>query len=90
MAIQFLNQSRSYDPEQRRIRFWGHDETVEVAFFLHETAIFKLAPRTQNVEAGILSAFDAALDSIHAVAAKVYAHAKGRSFYVLAPADFAA
>jgi hypothetical protein len=90
MAIKFPNQSRSYDPERHRIRFWGHDETVEVPFFLQETVIFKLAPRTKNVEAGILSAFDAALDSIHTVATKVYAHAKGRRFYVLAPADFAA
>ncbi len=88
MAIHFPNPSRSYDADQRRIRFWGYDDAREVPFFLEESAIFKLAPRTVNAEAGILSAFDTARSRIQEAAAKAYAHARGRHFYVLAAADF--
>jgi hypothetical protein len=88
MTLGFPNHSRSYDPAQRRIRFWGHDNALEVTFFLEESAIFKLAPSTRNVEAGILAAFDSARDRILAAAAKVYVPAQRRSFYILAARDF--
>ncbi len=88
MAIHFPNVSRSYDSDRHRIRFWGHDDTMEVPFFLDENVIFKLAPRTAAGEAAILAAFDAARDRIFATAARVYAPHQARSFYVLAPADF--
>jgi hypothetical protein len=88
MAIAFPNKSRSYDADQRRIRFWGYEDAREVSFFVEENAIFKLAPRTQNVESGILSAFDAARDRIMQAAAKAYDHARGQRFYILAAADF--
>ena len=88
MALNFPNPSRSYDAEGHRIRFWGHDNAIEVAFFLDEGAIFKLAPRTQNAELGILSAFDAARDRIMEVAARVYAPSRGQRAYTLAATDF--
>jgi hypothetical protein len=88
MTLGFPNQSRSYDPDRHRIRFWGYDNALEVPFFLEESALFKLYPRTQNVEAAILAAFDAARDRILEVAGKVYAPRQRRSFYVLAAADF--
>jgi hypothetical protein len=88
MTLNFPNQSRSYDPDRHRVRFWGHDDAMEVPFFLDEAALFKLYPRTKNAEAGILAAFDAARDRIFEVAGKVYAPRERRSFYVLAAADF--
>jgi hypothetical protein len=88
MTLSFPNPSRSYDSRQRRIRFWGHDDALEVTFFLDESAIFRLAPRTQNAEAGILAAFDAARDRIMAAAAKAYVRAQQRHFYTLAATDF--
>jgi len=88
MAIHFPNVSRSYDSDRHRIRFWGHDDTMEVPFFLDENAIFKLAPRTASGEAAILAAFDAARDRIYSVAARIYSPSQHRSFYVLASADF--
>jgi hypothetical protein len=88
MTLNFPNQSRSYDLNRRRVRFGGHDDAVEVPFFVDEAAIFKLYPRTKNAEEGILAAFDAARERIFEVAGKVYAPRQRRSFYVLAAADF--
>jgi len=88
MAIHFPNVSRSYDPDRHRIRFWGHDDAMEVPFFLDEGVIFKLAPRTATGESAILAAFDAARERIYSVASRVYAPKQHRSFYVLAAADF--
>jgi Protein of unknown function (DUF1488) len=87
MALQFPNVSRNYDAEHRRIRFWGHDNALEVSFFLDENAIFRLNPRTKNVEDGMLGTFDESIDKIHQVAGRLYASGK-RSFYVLAAEDF--
>jgi hypothetical protein len=72
MSLNFPNPSRSYDPDRRRIRFWGHDSAIEVPFFLEENAIFVLYPKTKKTEAGILAAFDKARERILAVAARVY------------------
>lgn len=83
MSLSFPNPSRSYDPDWRRIRFWGHDGAMEVRFFLEVNAIFALYPETTDTEAEILAAFDAARERIFAVAAKVYEPGQLRSFYTL-------
>ena len=83
MSLGFPNSSRSYDPERRRIRFWGYDSAMEVPFFLEENAIYVLYPKTGNTEAAILEAFDSARERIFAVAAKVYAPGQRRGFYNL-------
>jgi hypothetical protein len=88
MALNFPNPSRSYDPDRRRIRFWGHDQSMEVSFFLEEDAVFKLYPRTRNVEAAMLESFDLARDRIFEVAAKAYKPAAKGAYYVLTARDF--
>jgi hypothetical protein len=88
MTLRFPNPSRSYDADRGRIRFWGHDDAIEVPFFLEEAAIFRLLPKTLNAEAAILAAFDAARDRICEIASKAYRASGGRSFYVLAASDF--
>ncbi len=88
MSLNFPNPSRSYDADWHRIRFWGHDSAMEVRFFLEVDAIFVLYPKTNNTEAGILAAFDAARERIFAVAAKVYAPRQHRSFYTLTGDQF--
>jgi hypothetical protein len=88
MALNFPNPSRSYDADKGRIRFWGHDDALEVSFFLEESALFKLYPQTKKAEAGILAAFDAARNRIFAVAGRMYTPRHRRSFYVLTPDDF--
>lgn len=88
MSIAFPNPSRSYDPAQRRVAFWGHDRAMEVRFFIEENALYKLAPRTQKIEAAILAAFDAARERIMEVAAATYAPSDRRSDYILSASDF--
>jgi hypothetical protein len=89
VALSFPNRSRSYDPDRRRIRFWGHDLSNEVPFFLDEAAVFRLLPRTVNDEAGILAGFDSVLDRIIAVATRIYGSGSARRhFYVLEARDF--
>jgi hypothetical protein len=88
MTLAFPNRSRSYDPEHRRIRFWGHDASVEVTFLIDQDALLKLAPATGSAEAAILSAFDKVRERILEAAARIYAPKQRRSFYVLSAADF--
>jgi hypothetical protein len=88
MTLGFPNQSRSYDSEHRRIRFWGHDAALEVTFLLDQDALLKLMPATGPAEAAILAAFDKARGRILEAAARVYTPRQRRSFYVLSAADF--
>jgi hypothetical protein len=88
MSLSFPNPSRTYDAPRRRIRFWGYDQSMEVTFFVEEEAIFKLCPKTPDVEAGILAAFDTVRERINAVADRMYAPKSRRAFYLLAAYDF--
>ena len=85
--INFPNQSRSYDPTRRAVRFWGSDSAIEVSFFINEDALTKIQPGISLDEMGFLSAFDAKRDVICAAAAKVYVRGKKGS-YDLGAADF--
>jgi hypothetical protein len=87
MTLNFPNQNRSYDATRNRIRFWGHDSALEIAFFVEASALSKLDPQARNVEAELLDAFDGARDRIHETARKVYSRARNGA-YLLAAADF--
>jgi len=87
MALNFPNQMRSYDASRRAVRFWGHDSAMEASFFVTEDALKRIRPDMRFDEAGLLSAFDANRDRIHAAAAKVYARGRKGS-YDLVGADF--
>lgn len=88
MTLGFPNPSRSYDPEHRRIRFWGHDGSQEVSFLLDQDALLKLMPATGSAEAAILAAFDTARDRILEAAGRAYTPRQRQSFYVLSTANF--
>ena len=88
MTIGFPNRSRSYDPEHRRIRFWGHDASLEVQFYLEEDALLKLLPSTGSAETAILAAFEFGMGAHHRGRRADYAPKRRGSFYVLSAADF--
>jgi hypothetical protein len=88
MTLHFPNRSRSYDARNKRVRFWGHDSAMEVAFYLEETAIFQLAPETASEEEEILTAFDANWSRIMKTADRAYEGTHQYS-HVLAAKDFA-
>ena len=87
MVLSFPNQSRFYDATRRAVRFWGHDSAMEAVFFVTEDALKRVQPGIQFDEAGLLNAFDANRDLIHAAAARVYARGRKGS-YDLVSADF--
>jgi hypothetical protein len=87
MTLNFSNPSRSYDETRSRIRFWGYDGALEVAFFMEEGAFKRTAPGTRQSEAALLSAFDRNRDQILKVAGKVYSRGR-QSSYTLTASDF--
>jgi hypothetical protein len=87
MTLKFPNHSRSYDATRRAIRFWGHDNAMEVSFFLNEDALKRIQPDLRLDEPGLLHAFDLNRNLVYAAAAKVYGRGH-RGSYDLNPADF--
>ena len=86
MDLRFVNPSRSYDPTRHAVRFWGHDRSMEVSFFVGEDALLRLQPSTAKA-GGFLETFDMHRDRICDVAAKVYGRGPKGS-YDIAAADF--
>ncbi|MER8471554.1 DUF1488 domain-containing protein [Mesorhizobium sp. M1405] len=86
MTLEFPNRSRSFDEVRNAVRFVGHDGMFEVPFFV-ETAALAQPGRTQLSEADLLTAFDAARNSIHDVAREAYSHGR-RTSYMLTAVDF--
>ena len=86
MALNFPNQSRSFDSRKRRVRFWAHDASFEVPFFVEAAALCHLDPNAAADESGLLNAFDVNRDRICAAAGRVYARDR-RGSYNLAASD---
>ena len=87
MALRFPNESRSYDPMRRAVRFWSHDSAMEASFSVSEDALKRVRPAMLLDEAGLLGAFDANRDLILAAATKVYGRGRKGS-YDLSALDF--
>jgi hypothetical protein len=85
--IAFPNQSRSYDPARRAVRFWGHDSVIEASFFVNEDALRRIDPDVHADELGFLRAFDSNRDLICAAAARVYVRG-GKNSYDLNASNF--
>jgi hypothetical protein len=83
MTLNFPNRSRFYDSTRRAVRFWGHDTALEASFFVTADALKRVQPDVPIDEAGLLSAFDANRDLIHATASKVYARGRKGSYELL-------
>ena len=87
MAIDFPNQSRSYDGKRHGVRFWGHDSAREVSFLVEEDALARMDQTTPRTEDEFLVAFDANRDRIFKAARKAYSP-RGSGFYALSASDF--
>ena len=89
MSLVFPNRSRSFQSGKNRVRFWGYDSVLDIAFFVEAEALMKICPGSGWDESKLLDVFDNALDEIRRVADKVYKHRRERSYvYVLAAKDF--
>ncbi len=87
MTINFPNESRSYDHRHHSVRFWGHDEALEVTFLVEEDALTRLDEATPRTEEDFLVAFDRNRERIFTAARKAYSR-RGSGFYTLAAANF--
>jgi hypothetical protein len=85
--LNFPNTSRSYDPDKRRVRFWGHDGTAEISFYLDETALQQIAAGNPCDERELLESFDRNRERIMSTARKLYQRGRKGS-YELSPSDF--
>lgn len=89
MKLTFSNPSRSYDENHQRVRFWGYDNALEVAFFVELDALKKLCPKMNADEDSYLNAFDASLTQIHRAAEKIHQHnGQGTYSYILTANEF--
>ena len=86
MALNFPNRSRSFDSRKRCVRFWAHDASFEVPFFVGTDALSRIDPEATADESGMLSAFDLNRDLIFAAAERAYARDR-RGSYMLSAAD---
>ncbi len=86
MALNFTNESRSYDATRHAVRFWGYDGSREVSFFVTRDALQRLEAGAARDEPGLLSAFSAHRDRVYAAAARVYARG-GKGSYDIQSRD---
>lgn len=86
MALNFPNRSRSYDSRKHCVRFWAHDASVEVPFFVAVDALCRIEPGATVDEPGMLNAFDLNRDRICAAAGRVYGRDR-RASYMLSASD---
>jgi hypothetical protein len=86
MGLEFPNPSRSYDPDNKRVRFTGHDGMFEIAFSIEVDALSKNTFAASEAEAGYLKAFDAASRFVREIARTAYERTTRHS-YALTAAD---
>ena len=86
MALSFPNPSRSYDSRQRCVRFWAHDASLEIPFFVEADALCGIEPTATPDESGLLKAFDLNRARICTAADRIYARHR-RGSYTLAAKD---
>jgi hypothetical protein len=86
MALNFPNESRSYDSRKQCVRFWAHDSSFEVPFFVDADALCRIDPNATADEVGLLNAFDHNRERIRAAAGRAYARDR-RGSYTLSAQD---
>ncbi len=87
MALNFPNQSRSYDALRKVVFFWGYDGVMEKAFSVPVDALMKIRMIVQYDEASLLNIFDANRVLIYRAASKAYSR-KGNGPFNLTAANF--
>ncbi|MBS1165416.1 MAG: hypothetical protein H6R00_1441 [Proteobacteria bacterium] len=84
MAIDFLTNSRVYDPHRGCISFWGHDAAIEISFKLDQAVLEPLLYSHQGRlnELSALMIFDQNIKRTRAFARKLYTTDKKTSFAI--------
>ena len=88
-ALNFPNESRSFDETRNRVCFWGYDSAIEISFYVTADTLQAIHPEMEGTAEGILQSFDDARERIHEVADIVYAARHKGSYAVnLIAGDF--
>jgi hypothetical protein len=80
MALEFPNESRSYDATRCAVRFWGYDTAMEWSFFVTAEALKRMHPSMIKDEASMLATFDTHRGQILRAAAKLYSQGRKGSY----------
>lgn len=72
MALDFLNNCRSFDDKRKTLSFWGNDVMSEIAFRLDETALRRLTGLPHFSEDVALAVFDTNRTHIRNAARRAY------------------
>jgi hypothetical protein len=86
MPLNFPNESRSYDARKHCVRFWAHDASFEVPFFVEVDALCRMDPNAIVDEPGLLNVFDLNRERIFLAASRIYARYR-RGSYTLTASD---
>jgi hypothetical protein len=84
MALRFPNQSRSFDTRRFCVRFWAHDESLEIPFFIGADSLCHMNPLAVRDEPGLLEVFDRNRDRIEYAAARIYQRNRRGSYTLVA------
>lgn len=84
MAVNFPNQSRSYDTTRNAVRFWGYDSAMEASFYVTADALRRIQPGMPNDEDALLRAFDSNRQLICETAARIYKRGSKGSYDLVA------
>lgn len=89
MALSFPNQCRSFDHSRKCVCFWGHDNVIEVSFFVNLEALQTLNPSTGDSADACLDTFDKDIELIHQVAYDIYTSTRKTTYaHTLMATDF--
>jgi hypothetical protein len=88
MAIGFPNASRSYYAVRNAVCFWGHDQSMEVSFFISADSLRQLMPDAGANERELLEAFDRNRKRIRETATRIYGRGQKGGSFELNPSDF--
>ena len=87
MALNFLNNCRSFDAKHKTLSFWGHDVMFEVAFRLDVSALHRLTGLQEFDEATALAVFDTNRAHIRNAARRLYQKASKQRCCELTASD---
>jgi hypothetical protein len=87
LPLNFPNHSRSFDPAQGSVSFWGYAATIEVTVQVPGDMLQLLSPGSGQDEASRLQAFDSHRGVIETAARAVYGRNR-QTFVQLSPGDF--
>ncbi|WP_299811573.1 DUF1488 family protein [uncultured Roseibium sp.] len=86
MALNFPNQSRSFDPGRQSVRFTGYDGVFEISIFVQVDALRTMTEKPMSDETLFLAAFDGMRDTVEGHARKAYSRRRGATL-ILTAAD---